>query len=116
MRGPRSRAAPASPRVAEVVRQPQGVPHRGAATVAPAAAPLGCRPAARLPGRLATSPRVLAGACALTVAAVLAGKAERTCKVSLPGGDLQIEWRESNNRIYMTGPAEPTFRGEYTVQ
>merc|ERR1740130_492663 len=56
------------------------------------------------------------GACALTVAAVLAGKAERTCKVSLPGGDLQIEWRESNNRIYMTGPAEPTFKGEYTVQ
>jgi len=52
----------------------------------------------------------------LTVAAVLAGKAERTCKVSLPGGDLQIEWRESNNRIYMTGPAEPTFKGEYTVQ
>jgi diaminopimelate epimerase len=30
-----------------------------------------------------------AGACALTVAAVLAGKAERTCTVSLPGGDLQ---------------------------
>ena len=40
------------------------------------------------------------GACALTVAAVLAGKAERTCTVTLPGGDLQIEWREANNRIY----------------
>ena len=92
------------------------MPLRGAATVAPAAAPLGCRPAVRPPGRPATSPPLLAGACALTVAAVLAGKAERTCKVSLPGGDLQIEWRESNNRIYMTGPAEPTFRGEYTVQ
>lgn len=56
------------------------------------------------------------GACALTVAAVLAGKAERTCTVTLPGGDLQIEWRESDNHIYMTGPAEPTFRGEYKVQ
>lgn len=50
------------------------------------------------------------------MAAVLAGKAERSCKVSLPGGDLQIEWRESDNRIFMTGPAEPTFSGEYTVQ
>lgn len=56
------------------------------------------------------------GACALTVAAVLAGKAERTCTVSLPGGDLQIEWREADNRIYMTGPAEPVFSGEYLVQ
>jgi diaminopimelate epimerase len=56
------------------------------------------------------------GACALTVAAVLAGKAERACKVSLPGGDLQIEWRESDNRIFMTGPAVPSFTGEYTVQ
>ena len=76
--------------------------------------PLSSGPAAR--PRPVTSPPLLAGACALTVAAVLAGKAERTCKVSLPGGDLQIEWRESNNRIYITGPAEPTFRGEYTVR
>ena len=67
-------------------------------------------------GRPTTSPPLLAGACALTVAAVLAGKAERTCTVTLPGGDLQIEWRESDNHIYMTGPAEPTFRGEYKVQ
>ena len=51
------------------------------------------------------------GACALTVAAVLAGKAERTCTVTLPGGDLLIEWRESDNRIYMTGPAEFAFSG-----
>ena len=61
-------------------------------------------------------PLCLAGACALAVAAVLAGKAERSCKVSLPGGDLQIEWRESDNRIFMTGPAAPVFQGEYTIQ
>jgi len=53
------------------------------------------------------------GACALTVAAVLAGKAERECTVTLPGGDLQIEWRESDNRIYMTGPAARVFSGTY---
>jgi len=53
------------------------------------------------------------GACALAVAAVLTGKAERSCKVTLPGGDLHIEWRESNNRIYMTGGAEQVFSGAY---
>mmetsp|Transcript_82387 Transcript_82387/g.233130 ORF Transcript_82387/g.233130 Transcript_82387/m.233130 type:complete len:334 (+) Transcript_82387:157-1158(+) len=56
------------------------------------------------------------GACALTVAAILAGKtSERTCTVSLPGGDLVIEWREENNRIYMTGPADYVFEGEYKL-
>ena len=53
------------------------------------------------------------GACALTVAAVLVGKAERTCTVTLPGGDLRIEWSEADNHIYMTGPAQRVFGGEY---
>lgn len=52
------------------------------------------------------------GACALHVAAVLAGKtSERVCTVSLPGGDLEIEWRESDGRIFMSGPAERVFGG-----
>uniref|UniRef100_A0A7S2S1N5 diaminopimelate epimerase n=2 Tax=Rhizochromulina marina TaxID=1034831 RepID=A0A7S2S1N5_9STRA len=56
------------------------------------------------------------GACALTVAAILAGKtSERTCVVTLPGGDLEIEWREENNRCYMTGPAELVFSGDYAL-
>ena len=55
------------------------------------------------------------GACALTVAAVLAGKAERKCTVTLPGGDLEIEWSEADNRIYMTGPAARVYDGTYTV-
>jgi diaminopimelate epimerase len=55
------------------------------------------------------------GACALTVAAILAGKtAERKCTVTLPGGDLEIEWRESDGRLFMTGPAESVFGGAYT--
>ena len=29
----------------------------------------------------------------------------------LPGGPLSIEWRESDNHVYMTGPAEFVFRG-----
>jgi len=55
------------------------------------------------------------GACALVVAAVLAGKAERECTVTLPGGDLQIEWREADNKIYMTGPASRVYDGTYAL-
>ncbi|CAI0472575.1 unnamed protein product [Linum tenue] len=46
------------------------------------------------------------GACATVVAAVLEGRAGRKCTVDLPGGPLEIEWREEDNHIYMTGPAE----------
>lgn len=55
------------------------------------------------------------GACALVVAGVLEGKVDRSCRVDLPGGPLQIEWRESNNKIYMTGPAELVFSGTTQV-
>jgi len=27
------------------------------------------------------------------------------------GGDLQIEWKEEDNKLYMTGPADAVFRG-----
>lgn len=58
------------------------------------------------------------GACALTVAAIKAGEVgdSRACTVTLPGGPLEIEWREANGRIYMTGPAEPSFSGTYHVR
>ncbi|KAL8036103.1 hypothetical protein ABFX02_12G138100 [Erythranthe guttata] len=51
------------------------------------------------------------GACAVVVAAVLEGRAERICTVDLPGGPLDIEWREADNHVYMTGPAELVFHG-----
>jgi len=51
------------------------------------------------------------GACAVVVAAVLEGRAERKCVVDLPGGPLEIEWREDDNHVYMTGPAEVVFYG-----
>ena len=52
------------------------------------------------------------GACATVVAGVLEGRIERQCTVELPGGPLEIEWRESDNRIIMTGPAELVFEGQ----
>lgn len=55
------------------------------------------------------------GACATVVAGVLEGKVDRNCRVDLPGGPLQIEWRESDNHIYMTGPAELVFDGVVKV-
>lgn len=51
------------------------------------------------------------GACATVVAGVLTGRSERSCTVSLPGGDLHILWNEEDGKIYMTGPAEAVFRG-----
>jgi len=55
------------------------------------------------------------GACATVVAGVLEGKTDRKCQVDLPGGPLHIEWRESDNHIYMTGPAELAFSGSVVV-
>lgn len=53
------------------------------------------------------------GACATLVASVLGGKTDRRATVNLAGGDLEIEWSEADNRVYMTGPAEIVFRGEW---
>ncbi len=50
------------------------------------------------------------GACAVGVVGALTGKTERKLTVHLLGGDLVIEWR-SDNRVYMTGPAEEVFQG-----
>lgn len=52
------------------------------------------------------------GACASAVAAVLNNLTERRVKVSLLGGDLEINWDESDGCVYMTGPAETSFEGE----
>ena len=53
------------------------------------------------------------GACAVCVAGVLTGRTARTLLVHLPGGDLELEWRESDNNVYMTGPATEVFQGEW---
>jgi diaminopimelate epimerase len=52
------------------------------------------------------------GACATVVAGVLTGKSDRIATVELPGGCLEIEWSEIDQRVYMTGPAERVFAGQ----
>ncbi len=51
------------------------------------------------------------GACATVVASILKGVCVRKTTVGLNGGDLIIEWKEENNRVYMTGPARYSFDG-----
>ncbi len=52
------------------------------------------------------------GACAAAVAAILNGYCDRKITIHLIGGDLQIEWDEQNNHVYMTGEAVTVFEGE----
>jgi diaminopimelate epimerase len=53
------------------------------------------------------------GACAVCVAGVLTGRTERRVTVKLRGGDLQLEWDETTNHVFMTGPAVEIFSGEW---
>lgn len=52
------------------------------------------------------------GACATAVAAFLTGRAQRRSSIVMDGGTLDIEWREADGHVYMTGPAAFAFDGE----
>ena len=51
------------------------------------------------------------GACSAVVAGALNEMLDRNVTVKLVGGNLQIEWKEEDNHIYMTGPAVTVFDG-----
>ena len=52
-------------------------------------------------------------ACATLVAAARLGLMERKGTVRLPGGDLVIEWRASDDHVLMTGPVE--YEGAFVL-
>jgi diaminopimelate epimerase len=52
-------------------------------------------------------------ACAAAVAAARLNRANRRVTVSLPGGDLAIEWRESDDHVLMTGPVAYEHKGRF---
>ncbi len=52
--------------------------------------------------------------CATAVAAARTGRAGRMSRVTLPGGDLLIDWRESDGHVLMTGPVAHEFAGVLT--
>jgi len=56
------------------------------------------------------------GACATAVAAFITGRAGRQSQIVMDGSTLNIELRESDNHVYMTGPAEFVFDGEIELQ
>jgi diaminopimelate epimerase len=53
------------------------------------------------------------GACAVAVAGVLTGRTQRRLSVHLPGGDLELDWSEKDNHVYLTGPAIEVFSGDW---
>ena len=52
-------------------------------------------------------------ACAVAVAAARLRQTGRKATVTLPGGDLLIEWREHDDHVLMTGPVAFEFEGRF---
>ena len=55
-------------------------------------------------------------ACAAVVAAARKGFTGRAARVTLPGGDLHIEWRERDDHVLMTGPVELEWEGRFAPE
>jgi diaminopimelate epimerase len=52
-------------------------------------------------------------ACATAVSAARLRRTNRTVAVTLPGGELGIEWRERDDHVLMTGPATFEYDGRF---
>jgi len=52
-------------------------------------------------------------ACAAAVAAARLRRTNRKVTVTLPGGDLAIEWRERDDHVLMTGPLAYEYEGRF---
>lgn len=52
------------------------------------------------------------GACAIAVAGLLKGLTSPQTEIILPGGRLSLEW-DGEGEVYLSGPAEEVFRGEW---
>ncbi len=55
------------------------------------------------------------GACAVHVVAYKLGLCDKNTIISLPGGDLSIEWFDNNDEVKMTGLAQKVFSGEIYI-
>jgi diaminopimelate epimerase len=53
------------------------------------------------------------GASAVCVAGVQTHRTLRKILAHLPGGDLKLEWRDSDEHVMMTGPATEVFTGDW---
>ena len=55
------------------------------------------------------------GACATAVAAAVTGRCGRHSRVIVDGGYLDIDWREDDGHVYLSGPAVVAFEGTAEV-
>ncbi len=51
------------------------------------------------------------GACATAVAAAITGRCSRHSSIIMDGGTLDIDWREADGHVYLSGPAAIAFEG-----
>ena len=51
------------------------------------------------------------GACATAVAAAITGRSGRQSHIIMDGGALDIDWRENDGHVYLSGPATIAFEG-----
>ena len=51
------------------------------------------------------------GACATAVAAAITGRSGRQSRIIMDGGILDIDWRETDGHVYLSGPATIAFEG-----
>jgi diaminopimelate epimerase len=52
-------------------------------------------------------------ACAAVVAAARLRRTDRKVRVTLPGGELTIDWREKDDHVLMAGPVEFEFKSRF---
>ena len=55
------------------------------------------------------------GACAAMVIGSSWGEFDDSITLTLPGGDLQIEWKGAGEPVYLSGPADFVFTGEIEI-
>jgi diaminopimelate epimerase len=56
------------------------------------------------------------GAAAALVAAVANGRVGRLAKVEMPAGAVEVEWREKDDVVVLTGPAELVYKGVWLAR
>lgn len=53
------------------------------------------------------------GACAAVVAGIMNQSLDSEVKVDLPGGQLKVQWVGIDTPVWMRGPAEPVYNGQF---
>ncbi len=53
------------------------------------------------------------GACSAAVASIINERTGRSVTVEMPGGTLEVVWREADGEVLLTGTAQVVYRGEW---